>query len=165
MFKIQVFIVCYVILSLSAFAQPELKNASADDILKHIQSFEGRKVVLVNYWATWCGPCREEFPYILRLKEMYGEEFELIFVSADFEEARSEAVTFLKEQGVDFTTFFKIGSDHEFINTVSDTWSGALPYTVIYDINGEISSEWEDKADFSTFESALLKAINKNRKP
>ncbi len=162
MIKIQVFIFSWFILSLPALAQPELKDASADEIMDHIRSFEGEKVVLVNYWATWCGPCREEFPYILRLKELYGEQFELIFVSADFEEARKEAVAFLEEQGVEFTTFFKTGADHEFINTVSENWTGALPYTVIYDRNGKVSSEWEDKADFSTFESALLKAINKN---
>jgi thiol-disulfide isomerase/thioredoxin len=135
-------------------------DTNASELVNHIKSFEGQKPVLVNYWATWCVPCVEEFPYIMELKEKYGDEFELVFVSGDFEEAKEEAKQFLKEQNVDFTTYYKVGSDNEFINTVSETWSGALPYTVIYNRDGSVSADWEGKAEYETFEEELLKAIN-----
>ncbi|MCG8373064.1 MAG: TlpA family protein disulfide reductase [Balneolales bacterium] len=143
--------------------EPEqiLVDATATEIVETIASFEGNKPVMVNVWATWCIPCVEEFPYIMKLKEEYGEEFELVFVSGDFDEARTEATEFLKEQNVNFTTYFKRGNDNEFITTFSDTWSGALPFTVIYDKNGNISSEWEGKAEYDTFETELLKVLNK----
>lgn len=137
-----------------------LVDATATEIVQKISSFDGEKPVLVNFWATWCIPCIEEFPYIMELKSKYGDEFELIFVSADFSEAKEEAKEFLKSQEVDFTTFYKIGNDNEFINTISKSWSGALPYTVIYGKDGNVVSEWEGKKEFEDFESELLKAIH-----
>lgn len=136
-----------------------LVDASAEEIVTKIRSFQGDKPVLVNLWATWCVPCIEEFPHIMEMKKKYGDDFELIFVSGDFPEAKEEAKTFLKSQDVNFTTYFKVGNDNEFITTLSDTWSGALPFTVIYDKNGNISTEWEGKAGLETFESELLKVI------
>ena len=135
-------------------------DATASEIVEKVASYEGDKPVLVNFWATWCLPCVEEFPYIMELNEKYGDEFELIFVSGDFTEAKEEAKEFLKTQEVDFTTYYKIGNDNEFITTISDTWSGALPYTVIYGKDGLVSAEWEGKQEFEVFEAELLKAIN-----
>lgn len=136
-----------------------LVDTNATELVSQIESYKGEKPVLVNFWATWCIPCIEEFPYIMKLKENYGDEFELIFVSGDFEEAKEEAKEFLKEQNVNFTTYYKTGKDNEFIQTVSDTWSGALPYTVIYSRDGSISAEWEGKAEYEKFEQELLKVI------
>lgn len=136
-----------------------LVDASAEEIVSKIKSYKGEKPVLVNLWATWCVPCIEEFPHIMEMKKRYGDEFELIFVSGDFPEAKEEAKTFLRSQDVDFTTYFKVGNDNEFITTLSDTWSGALPFTVIYDKNGNISTEWEGKAELETFETELLKVL------
>lgn len=135
-------------------------DATASEIVHKVASFEGEKPVLVNFWATWCIPCVEEFPYIMELNNKYGDEFELIFVSGDFAEAKEEAKQFLKTQEVNFTTYYKIGNDNEFITTISDTWSGALPYTVIYGKDGLVSAEWEGKQEFEVFEEELLKAIN-----
>lgn len=136
-----------------------LVDTSATQLVSQIESHKGEKPVLVNFWATWCIPCIEEFPYIMKLKEQYNDEFELIFVSGDFEEAKEEAKEFLKEQNVNFTTYYKTGKDNEFIQTVSDSWSGALPYTVIYSKDGSISAEWEGKAEYEKFEHELLKVI------
>lgn len=136
-----------------------LVDTSATQLVSQIESHKGEKPVLVNFWATWCIPCIEEFPYIMKLKEQYNDEFELIFVSGDFEEAKEEAKEFLKEQNVNFTTYYKTGKDNEFIQTVSDSWSGALPYTVIYSKDGSISAEWEGKAEYEKFEQELLKVI------
>ena len=136
-----------------------LENATVNEIQTHLASFKGEKPVLVNIWATWCLPCVEEFPYIMELKEKHGEAFELVFISADFEEARAEATNFLKEQGVDFTTFFKQGKDNNFIAGISEKWSGAIPYTLILDKHGATHTEWEGKADYQDFEKALLYVI------
>lgn len=136
-----------------------LENATVDQIQTHVASFKGEKPVLVNIWATWCLPCVEEFPYIMDLEEQYGEKFELVFISADFEEARAEATDFLKEQGVDFTTFFKQGKDNDFIAGISEQWSGAIPYTLVIDKDGVTHTEWEGKADYKDFEDALLEVI------
>lgn len=138
---------------------PALVDATAEEIIQKIDAQKGEKPVLINFWATWCIPCVEEFPYIMELKETYGEEFELIFVSGDFDDARPAAELFLKEHNVNFISYFKQGNDNEFIEAISDNWSGALPYTMVIDIEGNITAEWEGKAEYETFEKELLKVI------
>lgn len=145
--------------------QPEKKlmvDANAKEIVEYVDTFKGEKPVLVNVWATWCIPCVEEFPHIMRLKETYGEEFELVFISGDFEEAKEEAQAFLKAQNVNFITYYKTGNDNEFIETLSPEWSGALPFTIIYAADGSVSAQWEGKATYEEFESELLKAVNRS---
>jgi len=62
----------------------------------------GGKVVLVNFWATWCVPCRDEMPSIQRLKEkLAGKPFEVLAVNLDEPEARVRK--FLTQMKVDFT--------------------------------------------------------------
>lgn len=138
-----------------------LVDATADQIVAKIAEFKEEKPVLVNFWATWCAPCIQEFPYILKLKEKYEGKFKLILVSGDFEESRDEAEAFLKKQGIEFETYFKVGKDNEFINTISNEWTGALPFTIVYNKEGEVSSYWEGKVEFETFETELLKVLGK----
>jgi thiol-disulfide isomerase/thioredoxin len=139
-----------------------LVNATADQIMQKVAEYRNDKPVLINFWATWCAPCIEEFPYLMELNEKYEGQFKLIFVSGDFEEAREEAKAFLKKQGVDFETYFKVGKDNEFITTISNKWTGALPFTIVYNREGEESAAWEGKAELETFESKLLSVINED---
>lgn len=81
-------------------------------------------------------------------------------VSGDFKEAKVEARQFLLDQGVDFETYFKVGKDNEFINSISNKWTGALPFTIVYKKNGEVSAAWEGKAELKTFENEILKVIH-----
>ena len=138
-----------------------LVDASANEIMDKVEAFKGEKPVLLNFWATWCAPCIEEFPYLMKLNEKYEGRFKLIFVSGDFPEARDEARAFLRKQGVDFETYFKVGKDHEFITAISDSWSGALPFTIVYNTEGKVAASWEGKADLKMFESELLNVIKK----
>lgn len=139
-----------------------LTNATADDILSMVEDYRGEKPVLVNFWATWCAPCVEEFPYILELHKKYEGQFKLILVSGDFDEAKDDALVFLEKQGVEVETYFKQGKDHEFITAISDEWTGALPFTIVYNKAGDVSASWEGKADFEKFESELLTVINED---
>ncbi len=137
-----------------------LVDADVHAIKARINELVGDKPVLVNVWATWCIPCIEEFPYLMKLNNEYGSEFEMILISGDFPEAREEARGFLSKQGVDFETYFKTGKDNEFIIALSDEWTGAIPFTMILNRDGSLSSSWEGAADFKKFESELLKVID-----
>lgn len=148
------------LIGLNQIQAQDLKNATAEEILAMVEEQKGEKPVVINFWATWCAPCVEEFPYIMELHEQYEGQFKLIFVSGDFEEARDNALAFLKKQGVDFETYFKTGKDHEFITAISEEWTGALPFTIVYNKEGEVSASWEGKAEFEKFESELLTVIN-----
>lgn len=152
------------------FAQPasaQSNNASAE-LLKNIypaeidsvvNSYEGEKAVLVNIWATWCGPCVEEFPHIVELQKKYRDQLRVVFISADMKKDRERVVNFLNKHNVDWTTFFKRGNDQEFLRRVDEEWNGALPFTKIYSVNGSVVDSWYDKADYETFQNRIEQAI------
>ncbi len=90
-------------------------------------------VVVLNVWATWCQPCREEFPDLLELRRRSApERLDLLLVSGDFEDQRPAVAAFLREHGVDFTTYLKTGKDMDFIDAIDPRWTGALPVTLVY---------------------------------
>ena len=137
-----------------------LKDVSAEELDGIIESYEGEKAVLINVWATWCAPCIEEFPEIVTIQRKYEDRLQVIFISADFPESRDRALQFLKEQGVDWTTYFKAGNDQKFIETLSDEWTGALPFSKIISKEGRVVASWENSATFSKFDKHVKQALN-----
>src|ERR1041384_5011802 len=104
-------------------AGPSVIPATSKNILLAVRE-PGAKVVLVNMWATWCGPCREEFPDIVRLAKNYRDRgLRVVFVSWDTD----AAVTwrFLAKQGVDFPSYIKADSERDpaFIDAIEPRWT------------------------------------------
>jgi len=131
--------------------EPEVVPVTAAQLGEVVAAARGN-VVLVNIWATWCHPCREEFPYLVRLqRELHGQGFELVLVSADFDNQLPKVTEFLAGQGVDFPTYRKIGSDGEFIDGLDPRWSGALPATFVYDRSGTLRDFWEGDLSYQGF--------------
>ena len=145
--------------SVSASGAPTLLPGTAADVLDAVRA-PGARVVLVNVWATWCIPCREEMPDLLRLRRAYAERgLRLILVSGDFTSDTDQAVAFLREQGVDFPTYLKKGSDMEFIDALDPHWSGALPVTLIYDGGGKRLDAIYGKGSYQQFEDKIRTAL------
>ena len=100
---------------------------------------ERGRVVVVNFWATWCEPCREEFPALIELdRRTRARGLTFLSVSLDDPAERDRQVKkFLAEQKPSFAVFVKTAGDpDEFINSVDPSWSGVLPATFIYDRDG-----------------------------
>jgi len=126
----------------------------------------GAKVTVVNVWATWCGPCREEFPALVAAGARHrGDGVRLLLVSADFDEALPDARRFLEANGVRDTSFIKAEADMAFINGVHPAWSGALPATLLYDSRGRVLEFWEGSADSAQFERAITRALQEKGAP
>jgi thiol-disulfide isomerase/thioredoxin len=140
-------------------ALPEIQDASADRVLSAVRE-PGAKAVVVNVWATWCVPCREEFPDLMKLSGRYEDRgLRLVLVSADFDDQLGEARRFLAQQGVEFVTYHKIGDDMKFINALDPKWTGALPATLVYDGHGVLRHFWEGRATFDKMESSVLDVL------
>ena len=73
---------------------------------------------MLNFWATSCAPCVEEFPMIVDLSDEYENELSVYFISMDWLDEKEKAISFLKKQGVDGVTFIKDEKDNAFINGI-----------------------------------------------
>jgi thiol-disulfide isomerase/thioredoxin len=110
------------------------------------------KVVLVNYWGTWCGPCREEFPQLVRLERRLAneEDFRLLLVSCsmnpeaeDEKELERNTEEFLRAQQVDLPTYMDPGAASRFaLVTGTNLNTFGYPTTVLLDRRGTIRGLW-----------------------
>ena len=138
---------------------------TAADIRRAVSN-AGAKAVLVNMWATWCGPCREEFPALVRVAHKYQDEgLKVMLVSADDSTDMAAIRKFLAEQGVDFPAYIKAEKDQPFIDGLDKRWTGALPATFIYDGAGKLCDFWEGSASFNVFEQKVVEALGQQAKP
>ncbi len=103
--------------------------------VRNIKEWDG-KLIFLNFWATWCPPCKREIPYFIELQKAYGEQgLQFIGVAIDNKYAVAE---FAKNIGINYPTLIVevdgVALARRYGNTV-----GALPYTVIINRDGEIS--------------------------
>jgi thiol-disulfide isomerase/thioredoxin len=109
----------------------------------------GAKLVVVNLWATWCIPCRQEFPHFVKLRqELQPRGVEVLFLSCDFSDEAAAAAAFLAEQRVTWRSYLKQGSDEALIEALNPAWSGTLPATFIYDAHGKQVAFWEGPIEY-----------------
>ncbi len=119
---------------------------------------EKGRVVLLNFWATWCEPCREEFPSLSRLQKAYAEKgLSVVGVSTDLASQTAQVEKFLSEQRPAFPNYRKKsgGDDQDFIDAVDRSWGGELPFTVVYRRDGRKARVLSGKQSYGDFERAV----------
>jgi thiol-disulfide isomerase/thioredoxin len=112
----------------------ELLNGGPAAFERTLRGLRGHPVV-VNKWASWCGPCRFEFPFFQEQVKKRGKE--IAFLGVDSEDAREEAREFLEEFPVPYPSFFdpksdiaeRLGSERNFPTTTFYDTGGELVYT------------------------------------
>ena len=118
----------------------------------------GKKLRLLNVWATWCGPCVVEFPDLVSLHRIYrGREFEVVTVNADDPGKREKALEFLKTQQASTRNYaFDKGDPYALIEAVDPKWQGALPHTVLVAPEGEVLYRSEGAFDVLKLRKAIV---------
>jgi peroxiredoxin len=133
------------------------QRASADFTLKdlagkqwHLKDLQG-KVVLVNFWATWCPPCRKEMPDLEALYQEKKQQGLVVLALSDEEEAKVRP--FIAEKGYSFPVLL----DHEGGASKSFVVQG-IPKTFLFDRKGRLVSQANDMRTRGQFEQMLKKA-------
>jgi thiol-disulfide isomerase/thioredoxin len=130
--------------------------------LKDIVSNRQGKPLLINIWATWCAPCREEFPELIQLAINYKNKIDVIGISVDFpEEIDTKIIPFLEKQITSFTNYvIDVNDPQEFIILLSEDWNGAIPATFIYNTDGDQISKLIGMQSYKSFENAIQNVID-----
>ena len=134
--------------------------------LKKLRANRGTgKVRLVNFWATWCGPCTTEFPDLVAIARTYSHRrFEAVTVATNAPGEGAEVLDFLKQQqAATRNLHFNSHDKDAMIDAFEPKWNGALPYTVLIDENGEIIFQKEGQFDPVALKRAILPAIRWER--
>ncbi len=109
--------------------------------LQALQKRENGKPLLVNYWATWCEPCRDEFPDLVKIDADYrpkGLDFIAVTLD-DLADIKTGVPKFLRQMKAQMPVYLLNLADPEpAIKLVDPGWSGALPATFLYNAKGEV---------------------------
>jgi thiol-disulfide isomerase/thioredoxin len=118
----------------------------------------GKKLRLINVWATWCGPCVIEFPDLVSIHRIYrGRDFEAVTVNADDPGQREKALEFLKKQQASTRNYaFDKGDPYALIEAVDPKWQGALPHTIVVAPGGEVIYRSEGAFDTLKLRKAIV---------
>ena len=139
----------------------ELADAAA---IKALRSASG-KVRLVNFWATWCGPCVAEFPDLVEIFRMYrGREFEFVTVSANYPDEKAEVLKFLTKQHASMKNLLWNSNDkNALIEAFEPKWQGALPFTMLLGTKGEVLFQKDGAIDPLELKRAVVNALGREK--
>ncbi|WP_307524118.1 TlpA disulfide reductase family protein [Pedobacter sp. W3I1] len=101
------------------------------------------KIIFLNFWATWCPPCRAEMPSISKLYAQFKDDKNIVFIFADADGMLPKSTRFMKDRKYDMPVY-KVES-----NIPEQIFAGALPTTVIFDKQGRLSFKHEGVANYA----------------
>lgn len=143
-------------------ATPAIKVTQVDDVgVKKILAPKN-KPLLVNFWATWCDPCREEFPELVELDHEYKGKIDFITISLDdVEDIRTTVPKFLGEMKAEMPAYLlRTTNESAVIESISKDWRGGMPFTALFDTKGNLVYFREGKVVLETMRSELNKVLS-----
>ena len=131
--------------------RPGFSHGTTTGAIDNIDNYSG-KVVLLNFWATWCLPCREEMPMLQALQQEFGPEgFQVVGIAID---DLARVREFVAELGIGYPNL--VGTGDVMLTSLSyGNSSGTLPYSVLIDRQGTIRWRGHGEIDKKTFSNRL----------
>jgi len=169
-------VACLLLASLAAPAQkrkygtakttvtPPVVAAFDTDGLKSLVTKQRSGPLLVNFWATFCDPCRDEFPDLVKIDKDYRpQSLEFVTVSLDdVEDIKTSVPKFLEEMKATMPAYLLNVNDPEpAIKLMDPRWSGALPATFLYNEKGEEVFKHYGRVDPAELRAAIEKLVKK----
>ena len=134
---------------------PDFILASTGDKNIKLSDYRG-KVVIVDFWATWCAPCRKGIPDLIEIQKEYGTDVVVIGISMDTD-TKGEVIPFIQKMGVNYPIAYADAG-------VVQSYGGveAIPTSFIIDKNGNVVDSHIGLVDKSAFTTVLNKLLNKS---
>ena len=110
--------------------------------LKGLLKRENARPLLINFWATWCDPCRDEFPDLVKIDTQYRDKgLDFVAISLDdLTEIKTGVPAFLREMSATMPAYLLNASDPDTaVSAVDPEWHGALPATFLFDPQGKLA--------------------------
>jgi len=129
--------------------EPVVLNPAGLDELKALRKNGTGKVLLVDFWATWCGPCTAELPEFQKMYRMYRKRaFDLVTVSVNFPDERKGVMKFLDEQNASSRNLiFSTNETYDEMAAFDPAWNAGVPYTVLIGIDGKVIYQQQGEID------------------
>lgn len=132
---------------------PDFALPTTDGKVLKLSDYRG-KVVIIDFWATWCPPCRKGIPDLIDIKKKYGSKgVEIIGVSVDTD-TKPEVIPFIKEKGINYPVVY--GNQNVYMQ-----YGGirAIPTTFVIDKEGKIVASYEGLVPKVTYENHIKKIL------
>lgn len=135
---------------------------AADEVRSQILS-DKKKWRLVNVWATWCTPCRDEFPHLVEMQQMYNKRgVDVITISLDKGEHTQEVKKFLEDNHAAMTNYQFTSADQNALAEALDPgWQGGVPYTALIAPGGNVVFRQHGQFDALTLRKEIVKHIGR----
>jgi len=128
---------------------------------EHYLHLQNDSLYVINFWATWCVPCRKELPVFDKIADQYkNEKVKVLLVSLDFPSQISQSlIPFLNNNHIKSEVFLlNDPNSNAWINKVDPSWSGSIPATLIYNRSKRLF--FEKELDYIFLNQTIHKIIN-----
>jgi peroxiredoxin len=142
--------------------QPITVDLASIDQLKALRKNNSGKLVLVNFWATWCGPCTAEFPRFQKMWLMYRKRpLEIVSVSINSPDEKDMVLKFLNEQhAITRNLLFNSNDPADAVTAFNGTqWTGGVPFTALISASGDLLYKTQGEINALDVERAILKNL------
>jgi len=135
------------------------------DALKGLITQQRERPLLVNFWATFCDPCRDEFPDLVKIDNEYRpQSLDFVTVSLDdIDQLKTDVPKFLSSMKATMPAYLLNTTDPEpAINFIDKRWQGDLPATYLYNAKGEVVYKHIGRVNTAELRQAIEKAVKKS---
>jgi len=146
-------------------AEPVTVELVAEEGLKKLRQSDSSKLRLINFWATWCGPCVTEFPELVQINRMYRHrDFEMVTVAANYPDEQKQVLGFLQKQHAsNKNLLFGDRDKYKLMEAFDKDWTGALPYTLLLSPTGAVLYKQQGEIDALELKRTIVRSLKEDR--